>query len=92
MASIPIRLGIGMVSIYGAGASTQNISPGVSSPLIQFGVVDGMNNQYGAVSVGQSVMYDIKDIVPPILFDNQVFFIIPEDKLIAVEDTVIPPP
>lgn len=94
---LPVRLGVGMVSIYGADSQTggnfsaQTIIPTTLESRIRFGVITGMNNQYGVASIGQSVMYNIDDILPSMYYNGTEYYILPEDKISAVENPYIAP-
>ena len=83
---LPVRLNIGMASIYGEGSIN-----GLFSPLnnnIRFGVIDGLYSIYGAFSIGQSVMYNSMDATP-IFYNNATFFILPVDKIVTAENPVV---
>lgn len=92
--SLPVKLGIGQLSIYGGG-STQNLfqSPPETNPAVRFGIVNAAFNYYGNVSVGQSVMYKIEDSIPVFYgAENTQYFIVSETKIILIENPVIIPP
>ena len=89
--SLPVTLGVGQVSIYGAGSIQSIINTGENSP-IRYGIVNQMNSQYGTVAIGDSVMYNVNDIVAPVFYIDTPFYVLPEDKVIAIEDAVITPP
>lgn len=88
--SLPVRLGVGLVSIYGTG-STQAIFDPNRNGTIVFGTINAMNSQYSSVSVGQSVMYNMKDVIAPSFYIDTPYYILPEDKIISVEDNITPP-
>lgn len=87
--ALPIRLNIGMASIYGGGSINGLFTP--QNNNIRFGVIDGLYSIYGAFSIGQSVMYNLTDATP-IFYENQTFFILPVDKINTAENPVIDPP
>lgn len=89
--SLPIRLSPGLVSIYGGG-SIQGINIADASSPIRFGVVNQMFDLYGAISIGQSVMYNKNDIIAPLFYIDTTFNILSEDKIIAIENPYISPP
>jgi hypothetical protein len=88
--SLPVRLGVGLVSIYGAGSINSIINTGQESG-IRYGIVNAMYNQYGKMSIGQSVMYNMNDVIAPTFYIDAPYFILPEDKVISVEDNITPP-
>lgn len=83
---LPVRLNIGMASIYGEGSINGLFSP--QNTNIRFGVIDGLYSIYGAFSIGQSVMYNTMDATP-LFYDNQTFFILPVDKIVTAENPVV---
>lgn len=87
--ALPIKIAVGMVSIYGSG-SAQGIFNVNNNLDIQFGLVNGTNAQYSSVSIGQSVMYDKNDALTVFYIDTP-YYIVPEDKIISIEDTLTPP-
>lgn len=89
--SLPVRLSVGLLSIYGGG-STQGMLSLQPNPKFQFGTVNQMNAQYCSVSVGQSVMYNIEDIIDTVFYVDTPYYIVPENKVISTEDPVITPP
>lgn len=89
--SLPIRLSPGLVSIYGGGSIQDIAFLEVNSPIM-FGVINQMFELYGAVSIGQSVMYNKNDVIAPLFYIDANYYILPENKIIAVEDPIISPP
>lgn len=88
--SLPVRLGVGLVSIYGAGSINGIINTGQESG-IRYGIVNAMYNQYGKTAIGQSVMYNAEDVIAHTFYVDAPYFILPEDKIISVEDNITPP-
>ena len=86
--NLPLKLGIGMVAIYGDG-SVQGIFSLDQNVDMRFGIVAQMYNQYGPISVGQSVMYNKNDS-EAIYYVDTPYNIIPEDKIKFTEDTFLP--
>lgn len=92
--SLPIRLGVGMLSIYGQGSINGmfQLEQNPANP-VKFGIVDSAYNIYGSVSPGQSVLYRPQDAIP-IFYnaENLEYYLIPESKIIATEIPIIIPP
>jgi|LauGreDrversion4_2_1035121.scaffolds.fasta_scaffold767433_2 hypothetical protein len=82
-------LGPGLISIYGAGSNTSTVT-GMIVPdnRFFFGVVDQTwNGLPGNVSVGQSVLFQESDVFSRLVYDNQTYTLIGEDKVILIELT-----
>jgi hypothetical protein len=82
-------LGPGLISIYGAGSNTSTVT-GMVVPdnRFFFGVVDQTwNGLPGNVSVGQSVLFQESDVFSRLVYDNQTYTLIGEDKVILIELT-----
>lgn len=82
-------LGPGLVSIYGAGSNTSTVT-GMIVPdnRFFFGVIDQTwNGLPGNVSVGQSVLFQESDVFSRLVYDNQTYTLIGEDKVILIELT-----
>ena len=82
-------LGPGLVSIYGAGSNTSTVT-GMIVPSADyfFGVIDQTwNGIPGSVSVGQSVLFQESDVFTRLVYDNQTYTLIGEDKVILIEVT-----
>jgi hypothetical protein len=82
-------LGPGLISIYGAGSNTSTVT-GMIVPdnRFFFGVVDQTwNGLPGNVSVGQSVLFQESDVFSRLVYDNQTYTLIGEDKVILIEIT-----
>lgn len=80
-------LGPGLISIYGAGSNTSTVT-GMVVPdnRFFFGVVDQTwNGLPGNVSVGQSVLFQESDVFSRLVYDNQTYTLIGEDKVILIE-------
>lgn len=82
--SLPLLLPVGTVSIYNAGASTTGVFAPTMNDYIRFGVVEQSYNQFGAVNIGSSVMFDLRDSIPLDYLD-QNYWVVPENKLGAIE-------
>lgn len=87
--ALPIKLNIGMASIYGEGSINGLFNP--QNNAMRFGTIDGLYSIYGAFSIGQSVMYNINDAIP-LFYDYNTFYILPTDKIIVAENPVIEAP
>lgn len=88
--SIPASLYPGLVSIYGKGstAGTNGIVPNKETFL--FGVVDKTWGGMGeGVTVGQSVLFADEHVTCRVKYDNTIFTIIPESKIILIEDILL---
>lgn len=86
-------LGPGLVSIYGAGSNTSTVT-GMIVPSSEyfFGVIDQTwNGVPGNVSVGQSVLFQEKDVFTRLVYDNTTYTLIGEDKVILIEVSPILP-
>lgn len=82
-------LGPGLVSIYGPGSNTSTVT-GMIVPdnRFFFGVVDQTwNGINGNVSVGQSVLFQESDVFSRLVYDNTIYTLIQEDKVILIEVT-----
>lgn len=88
---LPVQLSIGMVSIYGQGSINDLLATSNNSKL-KFGTVNQMYSQYGQVSIGQSVMYSAEDIIQTVYYNPDIYYIVPEDKITAIENPIISPP
>lgn len=87
--ALPIKLNIGMASIYGAGSVNGLFSPPDNdNNNLRFGVVNSLYSIYGGFSIGQSVMYNVKDAIP-LFYENETFFILPVTKIISPENPVV---
>lgn len=85
--SLSAILGPGLISIYGAGSNTSTVT-GMIVPdnRFFFGVVDQTwNGLPGNVSVGQSVLFQESDVFSRLVYDNQTYTLIGEDKVILIE-------
>lgn len=85
--SLSAILGPGLVSIYGAGSNTSTVTGTVvPNSSFFFGVIDQTwNGLNGNVSVGQSVMFQESDVFTRLVYDNQTYTLIGEDKVILIE-------
>jgi hypothetical protein len=86
---LPARLGPGLVSIYGLG---QEGVADVTLPTgdeLSFGVVNQIWDGFPQVAAQwSSVMFNTKDILASLVYQNTRYVIIEEEKIILVE---IPP-
>jgi hypothetical protein len=82
-------LGPGLVSIYGAGSNTSTLTGTiVPNNTFFFGVVDQTwNGIPGNVSVGQSVLFQESDVFARLVYSDQTYTLIQEDKVILIEVT-----
>ena len=82
-------LGSGLISIYGAGSNTSTVT-GMIVPdnRFFFGVIDQTwNGVNGNVTIGQSVLFQESDVFTRLVYDNQTYTLIQEDKVILIELT-----
>lgn len=91
MATLPMQLPVGTVSIYNAGASVNEIFSPTDNEFIRFGVVSQTYNQFGGANIGQSVMFDLRDSAP-LFYIDQEYYIVPENKIGGIEIIETPPP
>ena len=87
--SLSAVLGPGLVSIYGYGTNASSVT-GMVVPddTFFFGVIDQTwNNLSANVSVGQSVLFQKKDVFTRLVYGSQVYTLIPETKAILIELT-----
>lgn len=85
---LPVRLSPGIVSIYGY-PSLNNLKS--YNPNIIFGVVDAVYLDVpGIVSVGQVIMVD-KTKVESVTYENTEYFLVPEELIKLVENSVVAP-
>ena len=82
--ALPVKLGPGMLSIYGDG-SINGIMVVKDSANVVFGVINDAYYIQGGYTVGQSVLYNRNDSVE-IMYDNTSFYIVPSDKIVLVEN------
>ena len=82
-------LGPGLVSIYGAGSNTSTLTGTiVPNNNFFFGVVDQTwNGLPGNVSVGQSILFQESDVFARLVYSDQTYTLIQEDKVILIEVT-----
>jgi len=86
---LPARLGPGLVSIYGIGQDgVADITLPVGDEL-SFGVVNQIWDGFPQVAAQwDSVMFNTRDILASLVYQNERYVLIQEDKIILVE---IPP-
>ncbi len=101
---LPVYLSQGLISIYGTGSAwgmfgfTQPDFTGQQpASNIAFGTIDQTNYGSASLAVGDNVMYDTRDVIAPVFYNNRQFNILPGGKVIAVEYVYnimppIPPP
>lgn len=85
--SLPAVLGPGLISIYGYG-SNASVLTGMVAPdqSFFFGIVTNTwNNLSSNVSVGQSVMFQDKDVFTRLLYGSDVYTLLPDTKVILIE-------
>ena len=81
--SLPVRLGAGLVSIYGANDSDNNIR---APKEYRFGIInDVWDNGSTVAAVGQSVLFRI-DESGPLSYLDQSYWVVDENKIILIED------
>jgi hypothetical protein len=80
-------LGPGLVSIYGAGTNASTVTGMVvPSPNFFFGVIDQTwNGLNGNLSVGQSVLFQESDVFTRLVYNNDTYTLIQEDRAILIE-------
>ncbi len=98
---LPVYLSEGLLSVYESRSawgmfgfmqpSTNQQQP--PTP-IRFGIVDQINTVPAQLVTGASVMYDVRDVIAPIQYNNNIFQIISGSKILAVEYiyNIMPPP
>lgn len=91
---LPARLSPGLVSIYGLGQTgvaditLPPIPPGQDG--LTFGVINQIWDGYPLVANRwESVMFHTRDILASLVYQNQRYVLIEEDKILLTE---IPPP
>lgn len=88
--SLPVKLKYGYVSIYGAGSVNEMILPNQSeNTTFSFGVIDQRFEDQSGYSVGDSVLYNRNDAIG-ILYVDTTFYVIPEEKIILLENQEAP--
>lgn len=88
--SVPASLYPGLVSIYGKGSLSGTSTMQPTNETFLFGVVDKTWGGMGeGVTVGQSVLFANEDVTCRIKYDNTIFTIIPENKIILIEDILL---
>lgn len=86
----PATLYPGLVSIYGKGSATGTNGIVATKEIFLFGVVDKTWGGMGeGVIVGQSVLFADGDVTCRVKYDNTIFTIIPENKIILIEDELL---
>ncbi len=88
MAVLPVRLSPGYVSIYGSG-SIHGLFQADQNGGLKFGIINQLYDDFSPVALGNSVMYHKSD-AQEVSYYNDVFFIVPTDKIIAVENPLDP--
>ncbi|HEY8659882.1 MAG TPA: hypothetical protein VIM07_04405 [Chitinophagaceae bacterium] len=87
--SLPVILGSGIVSIYGAPSVNGILTNDVN---LQFGIINQFpNSGAGTFSINQSVMFRLSD-AEVITYGSIPYFLLPEDKIILTENNVEPIP
>jgi len=86
--SLPVTISPGYVSLYGAGSFQGIELPGATS--LQFGIVNQLPYQYGSYQLGQNVLFRVTD-ADILSYQNQQYFIVPQSKIVLIEDPVTPP-
>lgn len=91
--SLSAILGPGLISIYGSGSNTSTVTGTVvPNNTFFFGVVDQTwNSINGNVTIGQSVLFQDKDVFARLVYDNQSYTLINENKIVLIEITPIAP-
>lgn len=85
--SLPAVLGPGLVSIYGYGSNASTLT-GMVAPdsSFFFGIVaNTWNSLTSNVSVGQSVMFQDKDVFTRLFYGGDVYTLLPDTKVILIE-------
>ena len=81
--SLPVRLPVGIVSIYNA-SSINGLAP--FDPEFNFGVVDQTYSQVpGIVTNGQTVMYNKENSIQ-IAYQGITYYLVDEKKITLVEN------
>mgnify|MGYP001569181467 CR=1 FL=1 len=85
MASLPVTLTYGMVSVYGAGYSGWGIIQIATDSTVRFGTIDQITSAPAELAIGANVMYNYNDVVAPVMYAYNEFNILPWNKIIAIE-------
>lgn len=86
MASLPVTLTYGLVSVYAFSISGWGIEQVTSDSPIRFGIIDQINSAPAILAIGANVIYDVNDVVAPVQYIYNQFNILPWNKIIAVEN------
>lgn len=80
----------GLVSIYGYGSNISTLTGAlVPNDSFFWGVIDQTwNGLPGSLSVGQSVLFQEKDVFTRLVYSNQVYTLIQENRAVLIEQTL----
>lgn len=94
MASLPVYLSQGFISVYGSVSAWGLFDPNESDNNIRFGIINQMNSAPAGLAIGDNVIYNSKDVIAPLFMTDQKYYILEGSKVIAVEYVynIIPPP
>jgi hypothetical protein len=51
----------------------------------RFGLIDQINSEDAVLAIGNLIIYDERDVIAPIFYNDNVFNILPDNKVIATE-------
>ena len=83
MASLPVYLSQGFISVYGNG-NLWNIVGANTATNPRFGIIDQSNYGSASLAIGDTVMFNEKDVTAPVSYNGDTFYILPGDKVISV--------
>jgi hypothetical protein len=87
MSALPVLLPYGFVGVYGLGTPAGSLNPTLATTDIinRFATIYFIGaNMYNGL-IGQSVIFNEKDEVCQLAWDNYPYPVIPYDKVIATE-------
>ena len=83
---LPARLAPGLVSIYGLGTTGVADITLPSGDELTFGVVNQIWDGFPQVAAQwSSVMFNTSDVLASLVYQNQRYVVIQEDKIILIE-------
>lgn len=85
--SLPVKIQPGYLSLYGVDSFQGIQLPGSG---LQFGLVNQLPYNYGSYTLGQNVLFRVKE-ADILVYNNQQYFIVPESQIVLIEDPVTPP-
>lgn len=90
--TLPAYLGTGLLSMYGIGSNVSGQWGVVAPPGYAFNYVyaiwDGGGN---GINVGDSILYNQRDVVCRLAYDNGTYDLLETNKVILIEEIILPP-